>query len=106
MRAALIPLRVEHEVVDDELASRSEQGGECHLTARRVEHVWGFHLHPRPFAPLTAQVVATSGEFLLGREQGGSLAQPLLTRDHTVLIDAAFIPAAHQFTSPSRSRSR
>src|SRR4029077_5060597 len=101
MRAALIPLRVEHEVVDDELASGSEQVGECDLTARCIEHVRRFHLHPGQFAPLTAEVVATSGEFLLRGEQRGSLAEPLLTRDHAVLLDAVLIPAAHQLTSNS-----
>ena len=49
-----LPVRAEHEVVDDELAAPVEQVGERDLSLRRVEDVVLVDLDPGQLAPLRA----------------------------------------------------
>ena len=64
-RATLLPIRSEHEVVDDQLAAPVEEVGERDLALGRVENVILLDLHPGQLAPLGAQLVASPRGFLL-----------------------------------------
>src|SRR5690606_41992592 len=52
-RAALIPVRSEHEMVDQQLAAPIEQIGKVFPPRRRIEHVILVDLHPRQGLPLS-----------------------------------------------------
>jgi hypothetical protein len=76
--AARLPARAVHEVIDDELALAAEQIGEGFLAARPVENIGLLDLYPRQLAPLFAERIALSGEFLFRGEQRLARLQPLL----------------------------
>ena len=78
---AFIPVRVEHEVVDDELSTTFEHVDQADLAViRAFELVWLVHLDHRQGAALLIQgVTSTSGLFLLDQQRFAS-DQPLLTR--------------------------
>src|SRR6202790_1846592 len=81
-RAALLPLRTEHEVVDDELTSAIEKIRECDLAIRAVEHVILVDLYPWQLTPLPAQLIAHPRELLLPGQQLLSSGQPFLLPYH------------------------
>jgi hypothetical protein len=68
-RAALIPVRVEHEVVDQQLATVLEQIQQAGRAVPALEPVLLADLGHRQPAPLGAQRVALLGELLLPRQQ-------------------------------------
>jgi hypothetical protein len=63
--AAFLPLRAEHEVVDDELASPFEQVGESFIAARRIEDIVLFDFNPGKLAAFGGNRVALVRELLL-----------------------------------------
>jgi len=69
MRASGVPIRVEHEVIDDELACAFEQLRQSLLAAGSLEHVILVDTLPRQCAPLFAQLVAEPVEFLFFAQQ-------------------------------------
>src|SRR6266542_1077650 len=77
---AFLPIRSEHEVVNDQLAASGEQLGERYLAPRRIEVVVLLKLHPRQLAPLGAQLVAQPGEFFLLPQQLLAGRDPFLAR--------------------------
>src|SRR5260370_309790 len=81
-RAALVPIRAEHEMLDDELATPLEQVAERHFALRRVEDIALLDLLPRQLAALARQLVAPAGEFLLLGEMGLLRLQPLFVRNN------------------------
>ena len=76
--AALVPLRIEHEVVDDQLAATVEQIGERLFAVGAVKHVVFFDLLPRKFLPRASQLVAQTAEFFLFREKFLPCLDPLI----------------------------
>ena len=58
-RAAVLPVRVEHEVVDDQLGATLEQVDEARRPVRPVEHVVLLDLDHRQLAALDVERVAS-----------------------------------------------
>jgi hypothetical protein len=56
--AALTPLRIKHEVVDDELASTAKKVSQSLFAIRTVEDIILFDFFPGQIATLPAQIVA------------------------------------------------
>jgi hypothetical protein len=77
--AALVPVRVEHEVVDQQLTTALEQVGQAGLAVRAAEDVFLVNLDHRQLAPLGVQRVSLTGEFLLLRQQIPAGGQPLIS---------------------------
>src|SRR6266436_4807640 len=64
-RAALLPLRSKHEVINDQLAFPAEEVAKRLLSARSIENILLLHFLPGQFAAFPAQLIAQTGEFLL-----------------------------------------
>jgi hypothetical protein len=77
--AALFPVRVEHEVVDQQLTAALEQVEQAGLAVRALEDVFLVNLDDRQLAPLSVQRVSLPGEFLLLRQQRPAGGQPLIS---------------------------
>jgi hypothetical protein len=77
-RATLLPLRPEHEVIDDQLAAAVEEVGESLLALRPVEVIGLVDLDPGQLAPLGAQAVAQAREFLLLAQELLACGKPLI----------------------------
>jgi hypothetical protein len=77
--AALIPVRVEHEVVDQQLTAVLEQAGQAGLAVRALEDVFLVNLDHRQVAPPGVQRVSLPGEFLLLRQHLPTGGQPLIS---------------------------
>src|SRR3954451_9991174 len=77
-RAAVLPLRIEHEVVDDQLTTPLEQVEEADGAVTPVERVVLLDLDHGEIAPLGVDPVAHTGELLLLRQQRGPRREPLL----------------------------
>jgi hypothetical protein len=83
---ALLPLRPEHEVLDDELAAAGEQVGERLLAIGPVEHIALVNLDPGQLAALARQLVmCPKMRFLLG-EQRAARCQPFVAGDGLVRL--------------------
>src|SRR6266478_5725094 len=63
-RAALVPGRVEHEMVDDELTLPGEQGHQRLLAFGPVEQVLLLDLHPGELTPLSTELIPQPREVL------------------------------------------
>ena len=74
----LVPLRREHEVVDDELPPALEQITEGLTPVRRLEQVRLLDALPRQLAPPPIQLVARARELLLPRQQLDARLEPLV----------------------------
>src|SRR5437870_9401096 len=96
-RALLVPLRTEHEVIDDQMAAPVEEVGERLLAVRPRQHVGLFDLDPGQLAALSAQFIAQPGEFLL-------LDQVLLSRSEPLLSGNYLMPL-HLEPPPDCSRT-
>src|SRR5205085_11612323 len=81
-RAACVPARIEHEVVDDELASSFEELRKGPSPIISVERVVLLDPFPGQLAPLTAQLVAEARELLLLRKELPALCEPFVMIDH------------------------
>ena len=64
-RAALFPLRSEHEMVDDQLAVSVEKIGKRQLAVRSVEGIWFFNPLPGQLTPRTAELIPQLCKLLL-----------------------------------------
>jgi hypothetical protein len=78
-RAAVLPLGVEHEVLDDELAPALEDVGQPHLAVRADEAIVLFDPHHRHAAAVGVQGVLHARELLLTRQQGAAGGAPLVS---------------------------
>src|SRR5262249_39786431 len=88
-RAALapgVPGRIEHEMLDDQLAAPVEQVAQGGLARRSLELIGLVDTLPRQRATQSAELVAQPGELLFLGEQLQALRQPFLTRNHPVLF--------------------
>src|SRR5262245_20590377 len=78
--AAFLPVRPEHEVIDNELRAPVEQPGERELAAWPLEPIGLLHPLPRHrHAPLR-QLIALPCELLLRRQQLQPRLQPVFVR--------------------------
>lgn len=77
-RAALVPVRREHEVVDEQLATSVEQVEQRGLAVRTLDDVLPVDLDHREPAPVCVERVARRREFLLPGQQLLAGNQPLL----------------------------
>src|SRR4029079_14977133 len=111
-RAALVPLGMEHEVVDDQLRPAVEQLAQRPPAARALELVGLGDLDHRELAALGVEPVALAGEVLLLLEQLAASGVPLLLRDdlrqaHGILLRRPFahssdLPEACDSSLPGR----
>ena len=90
--AALGPFGVEHEVVNDELASAVEEVRQRFLALGPVEDVLLFNPFPGQISARLAQLVPQSRELLLLDKQLLASRQPLLLRDCLVNHDS-YLPS-------------
>src|SRR3954453_14661266 len=102
-RAAVLPLRIEHEVVDDQLTTPLEQVEEADGAVRPVERVVVLDVDHGEIAPLGVDPVAHTGELLLLGQQRGARREPLLAggdlgQAHRSLL--TFVIAARTTTLP------
>src|SRR5690349_12546105 len=88
MRAARVPARIEHEVIDDELTSVFEEIGQRFLTLRTVEEIFLLDFLPRKLAPLTRDVVLQMREVFFFLQQRDARLEPLLMRDDRMILHA------------------
>jgi len=95
VRAAFVPGRIEHEVVDEELAAAVEEAGERLLAVGAVENVFLVDGLPWEVTALPAQVVAEPCELLLLDQQRLAGVDPFVMAHNCVLFrhEASF---AHQ----------
>src|SRR5687768_5826039 len=77
----VLPLRIEHEVLDDELAASLEEAGQADLAVRSLEDVVLVDPHHRQPAPVSVEGVPGPGELLLSREQRLASRVPLVVRN-------------------------
>ena len=86
MRAALVPAGVEHEVVDDQLATTLEQLCQRPLASPCLEGVLLGDRLPGQGAPLSCQIFTQVGELLLPGEERSPRLQPICVRYDLVLL--------------------
>src|SRR5207249_1394257 len=91
--------RVEHGVVDDQLAPSLEQLGQGPLPARPIEHVGLRDRFPGEPASLLAQLVPEPRELLLPSEERRPRREPLFVRHYRVIGQTARAVVRHGWTS-------
>src|SRR5258708_6027560 len=74
-RTPFLPLRIEHKVIDDELAPAFEEFGQRLLPFGPIEDIRLVHLLPPEGAPLLAQLVPKPREFLFLRSNPRSVRE-------------------------------
>src|SRR6201987_1628810 len=79
-RAALLPSRPQHEVIDNQLVSPVKKLSQCLFSLWPLERVLLFHLLPGQLAPLPAQLVSQLRELFLFLQQLISRGKPLILR--------------------------
>jgi hypothetical protein len=89
VRAAFVPLRGEHEVIDDQLAAAVEELRQRPLAVPSFEHVRLLDALPGQRAAFLTQPVPLACEFFLQAQEGVAGFEPFLVRDdlgsfHTV----------------------
>ena len=91
MTCSLVPVRAEHEVVDDELAPGAEQTGQRLLAVRAVEDVCLLDLLPgkRPSQP--AQLVALPGETPFPSPAGSCGRRPIRRAGLSYVVPCPFL---------------
>src|SRR5262245_65005103 len=102
-RAALLPSRTEHEVVDDELAASLEEVAEGFLAVRSLEQVGLVDPDPGQLAPLGAQAIAQMGQFLLLAQELLAGRKPLVARHDSRLAHLALSSSCRRDTPVSSS---
>src|SRR5258708_39276505 len=79
-RASLLPVRTEHEVIDDQLRTPRKEVGQRLFAVRSLENVLLVHSLPRQFAPLLTKLVTQSSKFLFLCQKLLASADPLILR--------------------------
>src|SRR5262249_30083525 len=79
--APFLPIRAEHEVVDDQLALAPEEVRKRLFAVRPIEGVGPFDLDPGQRAALPAQLVTKPGQLLLLLQELLACRDPFLARD-------------------------
>ncbi|NYJ15087.1 hypothetical protein GGI64_006192 [Rhizobium leguminosarum] len=83
--AAGIPIRAEHEMIDQKLAAAVKEIGERLLSLGRVEDVILIDLHPGQRQPFGVDAVAQLRRLLFLQQQGTAGFDPLLTGHNLIL---------------------
>ena len=93
--AALVPCRVEHEVIDDELPTALEERLETLFAIRAVEGIVLFDLHHGKPASLGIYAIAVLSELFFMRHEFLPLDEPLTSRNDSgcgiVVVTLAFL---------------
>src|SRR6266516_6038044 len=94
-RAAILPLRGEHEMVYDELATAVEQVDQALLSFRAVEDIVLLDPHHRQPPPLGGHAVAVLGKLLLVLQMLDTCCKPFVARHnrwmrYVILCHGAF----------------
>src|SRR5579864_241971 len=112
-RAALLPSRSQHEVIDNQLVSPVKKLSQCLFSLWPLERVLLFHLFPGQLPPLPAQLVSQLGELFLFLQQLPSRRTPLILGYHFRGTRSAARRARHvdlslysNFGAQSLSRAR
>src|SRR5262249_53402179 len=82
--ATLVPVRTEHEVLNDELTASAEEVGERDRSLGRLEYVGLVDSLPRKRPALARQFLPLMGEGPLLGEQRLAFGKPFLVRDNAV----------------------
>jgi len=82
VRSAGVPARIEHEVVDDELAAVLEKIGQRFLALRPDEDVRLRDFLPRQLTALSSEIILALREFFFFLQQRDSRLQPLVAGNH------------------------
>ena len=90
-RAALLPVRAEHEVVDDQLAVFAEKLGQRFLAVRAIEHVILLDFLPGQLAALAAERVARARKCFFLREMRLAGNEPLVMGDDFMRLHVALL---------------
>src|SRR5580704_10477908 len=85
--ATLLPIRTEHEVIDNELAFAIEEVGECFLATRGIENVVLLDLDPGKLAAFRSQSVTLARQLLLFGEQFLASRKPFLSRHYFRVVN-------------------
>src|SRR6516225_2013358 len=88
-RAAGLPARAQHEVIDDQLALAAEQFRERLLALRRTENVVLFHFLPWQFAAFAAERIAGAGKGLFFGEICLARSDPFIVGNDFVRFHGA-----------------
>src|SRR5215831_16815458 len=93
VRAPRIPIRHEHEVVDDQLAATGEELGQRLPALLALEAVFLPDRFPRQLAAQRRELITPARELFLLCEQGLACRQPLLMGYHAVVHGVPPVPA-------------
>src|SRR6516165_3980094 len=85
MRATGIPIRTEHEVIDDQLTAAVEQLRQGRVSLRALEYISLVHALPGQLAALLAQPIAQARELLLLDQELLARSDPFVVRNDLVL---------------------
>src|SRR6516225_1534952 len=88
-RAAGLPARAQHEVIDDQLALAAEQLGKRLLALRRIENVVLFHSLAWQFAAFAAERIAGAGKGFFFGEMGLARSDPFIVGNDFVRFHGA-----------------
>src|SRR5579872_400859 len=83
--ASFFPGRTEHEVIDDQLASSTEEFVKSQRAFGTFEHVILLDSFPRQFAALPAQFIPLASEFLFSGQVLHPRLAPFVPRHHLML---------------------
>ena len=89
-RAAFLPCRAEHEMIDEQLAPALEQIRKGLPAVRALELVVPVNQHPGQAPPLGRQFVPETGQLLLLVEQRNPRLEPVFPRNDLVIRHARF----------------
>src|SRR5260221_1445753 len=99
VRTPFVILGWEHKVINDELAPLFEELGQRLFAIGSIEDIRLVHLHPWELPPLPAQFVSKPCEFLFLRKKRRARGEPLLARNHPVVLDTTAGVVCHTLTS-------
>jgi hypothetical protein len=88
--ATFVPVRAEHEVVDDELAAAGEQVRQRLLAVRAIKYIGLLDLDPGQLAALSGELIAQPSEFLLFGQEALAGGEPFLVGHYLVHRSAPF----------------
>src|SRR3981081_3104749 len=86
--ASFLPIRTEHEMLDDELPVSGKELRQALLPVRPLENVLLVDADPGQIASLRAQLIAQPGEFLFLRQVLLARLDPFVPRDDLMALPA------------------
>src|SRR5262249_4280473 len=104
MRTTVIPVGVEHKMINNELASPVEKVEKVFFALRSLEHVALLDPLPRQIAAPLAKLVAQSCEFFLLFQQFLSRFDPFPMRHNLMVLQHASLLPRHGLLCANRRR--